>query len=164
MTKPTTIAGLELPITPDTVIPLSAPLSPRQPRRVCDLPAIMGEEGDWFNAYRHALIQFVADWNRSDDPASLIAEPPTYEGTGWRILPTIASLVHALAARKTLPMPAWVWENKASQDWVVFGDPPSSYFWQRALRKAPATCVHHRIYFHPRLLDKGTPDWWLPWD
>lgn len=164
MTTPTAFAGLELPIRPDTIIPDPGSLGPRQRLRACDLPAIMGEDGDWFDAYRYALIQFVSDWNRSDDPASLIADPPSYEGTDWRILPTIASLVHALAARKTLPIPEWVWEHKAPQTWVVFCDPPDSYFWNRALGKAPATCVHHRIYFHPRLMDKGTPDWWLPWD
>ena len=134
-----------------------------RPLRACDLPAIMAE-GDWFDAYRYALFQFVADWNRSDDPEALIADPPMYHGADQRLLPTIASVVHALVDRKPVPVPEWVWEHKAPRDWVVFCDPPGSYFWERALKKAPSTCGYHRVHFHPRLLDKGTPDWWLPWD
>jgi len=123
---------------------------------------MMGD--DWFNAYRYALAEFVTGWNRSDDPALLIADRPLYEGEDWRLLPTIASIVHALADRKDVEIPGWVWGHIAHRDWVVFGDPPQSYFWTRALEKAPRTCRHHRVYFHPRLLDRGTPDWWLPWD
>ena len=137
--------------------------APRQRLHASDLPDIMDED-EWFDAYRFALIQFVADWNHATDPASLVSGPPAYRGDDWRLLPTIASVVHALAVRKGLPAPEWVWEHKAPQDWVVFADPPGSYLWNRDRRRAPATCVNHRVYFHHRLLDKGTPDWWLPWD
>ena len=122
------------------------------------------DEVDWFDAFRYALTQFVADWNNSDDPASLTVDAPVYHGEDWRILPTIASVVHALVDRRDLPTPDWVWGHKAPEDWVVFCDPPGSYFWRRGLEKSPPTCVHHRVFFHHRLLDKGTPDWWLPWD
>ena len=87
-----------------------------------------------------------------------------YKGDDWRLLPTIASVVHALADRKTLTVPEWVWGHKAPEEWVVFCDPPGSYFWRLEKPKAPSTCLHHRVYFNPRLLDKGTPDWWLPWN
>jgi len=30
--------------------------------------------------------------------------------------------------------------------------------------RSPAVCDPHRVWFHPRVLDKGTPEWWLPWD
>ena len=163
MSRPLTWGGIELPIRPDTVIPVSdEPTYPR-PLRACDLPAIMGVE-DWFDAYRFALIQFVSDWNHSDDPVSMVCGPPVYQGTDWRLLPTVASVVHALVDRDGLPVPDWVWEHQARQDWVVFCDPPGSSFWKRDLEHAPATCVHHRVYFHSRMLDKGTLDWWLPWD
>ena len=162
MSKPLTWGGLELPIRPDTVIPVPS-FRPRRPLRAYDLPAVMDED-DWFDAYRYALIQFVSDWNHADAPASLIADPPVYEGSDWRLLPTVASVVHALADRKGVAVPGWVWDHTAPRDWAVFCDPEGSYFWRRTLEKAPATCRHHRIYFHHRLLDKGTPDWWLPWD
>ena len=64
-----------------------------RPLRACDLPAIMDEE-DWFDAFRYALIQFVADWNNSDNPTLLMVDPPVYHGEDWRIPPTIASMVH----------------------------------------------------------------------
>ena len=161
MSKPVKWGDLELPIRPDTIIP--EPAEPRRPLRACDLPAIMNED-DWFDAYRYALIQFVADWNHSNDPQALIADPPMYEGDDWRVLPTIASVVHALADRKTLTVPELVWGHKAPEEWVVFCDPPGSYFWRLEKPKAPSTCLHHQVYFNPRLLDKGTPDWWLPWN
>ncbi len=94
MSKPLTWGGIEFPIRPYTAIP-AASYELRHPLRTCDLPAIMNED-DWFDAYRYALVQFVADWNRSDTPASLISESPVYEGDDWRVLPTIASVVHAL--------------------------------------------------------------------
>lgn len=162
VTRPWTIVKNELPWRPDDVVG-EPDLAPRQRLRACDLPDIMDEE-EWFDAYRFALIQFVADWNRATHPASLIFDPPVYRGADWRLLPTIASVVHALAVRESLSVPEWVWEHRAPRDWVVFSDPPGSFFWNRDRERAPATCVNHRVYFHHRLLDKGTPDWWLPWD
>lgn len=160
--KPLTWGVLELPVRPDTVLPGSDEPRYQRPLRACDLPAIMGVD-DWFDGYRFALVQFVADWNRSEHPALLVADPPVYEGKDWRLLPTVAAVVHALVDRAGLSVPEWVWEHKAPRDWVVFCR-PGSYFWSRDLEKSPATCVHHRVFFHSRLLDKGTPDWWLPWD
>ncbi|MCQ3802685.1 MAG: hypothetical protein OXC98_11505 [bacterium] len=163
MSRPLKWGELELPIRADTIIPVSDSLSVRGPLRACDLPGIMGED-DWFDAYRYALTEFVGYWNHSEDPGSLIADPPSYEGDDWRLLPTIASFVHALADRKGFPVPNWVREHVAPQDWVVFCDPPESYLWKHSLEKAPRACADHRVYFHPRLLDRGTQNWWLPWN
>ena len=30
-------------------------------------------------------------------------------------------------------------------------------------KRAIYLCAYHRVFFHHRLLDKGTADWWLPW-
>lgn len=83
--------------------------------RARDVPAIMGKE-DWFIAYRDVLIQFVADWNHSEDPGSLIAEPPAHQGADSRVLPTISSLVHGLVVRRGF---GWVEGGASSFD---FGD------------------------------------------
>ena len=144
-TRPLTWGGLELPIRPDTVLPALEEARYPRPLRACDLPAIMGVD-DWFDAYRFALVQFVADWNHSKDPALLVADPPLYEGTDWRLLPTVAAVVHALVDRRGLSVPEWVWGHKAPRDWVVFCDRPGSVFWNRDLEKAPATCAHHRVF------------------
>lgn len=118
-----------------------------------------------FQAYRTPLLQFVADWNRSADKVSMIEEIPSYGGSDRYLLPSISAVVHALVDRANLRVPEWVWEHSLSEDWVLFCEPGEheSFFWKRAMAQAPPTCVHHRVYFHPRLLDKGTPDWWLPW-
>jgi len=118
-----------------------------------------------FEAYRTPLLRLIVDWNTSSVRSSLIKQAPSYEGLDQYLLPSLASVVHALADRNGMSVPGWVWTHCLDEDWVLFCDlqESGSFFWERALREAPATCVHHRVYFHRRLLDKGTPDWWLPW-
>ena len=55
--------------------------------------------------YRFPLLQFIVDWNLSDDPAGLIADPPVYEGDDPVLLPAIAVVVCALADRAGVPIP-----------------------------------------------------------
>ncbi len=118
-----------------------------------------------FDAYRTPLLQFIADWNRSSVKSNLIENGPSYGGSDRLLLPSLASVVHALVDRHGMSVPDWVWNHRLDEDWALFCDPEEagSFFWERALREAPPTCVHHRVFFHRRLLDKGTPDWWLPW-
>ena len=150
--------------------PSSDPPTRRRPsfrvrvRAAADLPKQMVGETR-FDAYRTPLLQFIADWNRTSDKARLVEKAPVYEGADPRLLPSIAAVVHALVDRCGMPVPDWVWEHRLSKDWVLFSDPGErgSVLWERDMRSAPSTCAHHRVYFHHRLLDKGTPDWWLAW-
>lgn len=115
-------------------------------------------------AYRFPVLQFISDWNTSQDRSAMIRFPPVYEGDDALLLPTIAAVVHALAVRDGVLVPDWVLTHRAPHDTAPFWDTSDGWYRRRLLTRAPDTCAYHGIWFHPRLLDKGTPDWWLPWD
>ena len=128
-----------------------------------DLPSLMVVP-DPRGPYRYPLLQFIADWNRSPDQAAMIAAAPTYDGDDPILLPAIAVVVHALADRAGVPVPDWVFDHRAPSEVVLFvRDPHSNYGGWLRRRSHPAS-KFHRVHIHPRMLDKGTPDWWLPWD
>ena len=115
--------------------------------------------------YRVPIIQFVCDWNTSNDREATIRDAPAYNGADNLVLPAIATVVHALADRDGVPVPPWVRSHRHPTHAVLFGDTDDGWYgrWLRQGR-APDACQYHRVWFHRRLLDKGTPDWWLPWD
>lgn len=156
---------LTLPIRPVSGAPTRTEPSFRVRRRTAaELPPFMVGES-LFEAYRTPLVQFIADWNRSPAKAAMIEDAPSYDGSDLYLLPALAAVVHALADRDGVEVPDWVWNHKLSAEWVLFCDPAEgeTFFWKRDMARAPSVCAHHRVYFHHRLLDKGTPDWWLPW-
>ncbi|MDE0439320.1 MAG: hypothetical protein OXJ36_13150 [bacterium] len=108
--------------------------------------------------YRGPVLQFIADWNRSEDRAALIAEAPVYEGDDPVLLPAIAVVVHALADRAGVLLPDWVLQHRAPADVSLFGWRFDGEYGQLVRRRSPAACVYHRVWFHPRTLDKGTPE------
>ena len=114
--------------------------------------------------YRAPLLQFIWDWNVASDMADLISEAPVYDGDDPLLLPTLAVVVHALADRDGVPVPGWVLGHRAPEDVMMFGWPFDGRYAQWIRRRSLAVCAYHRVWFHPRTLDKGTPDWWLPWD
>ena len=156
---------LTLPIRPASRTPTRQRPSFRVRRRSAAelVPHMVGRTRT--EAYRAPLLQFIADWNRSSTRPAMIEEAPSYEGSDPYLLPSISSVVEALADRHNVGVPGWVAEHIAPKDWVLFcnGEEAGSHLWRREMENAPSTCVHHRVYFHHRLLDKGTPDWWLPW-
>ena len=76
------------------------------------LPPLM-EVDDPRGPYRFPLLQFIADWNVSDDKARLIADPPAYDGNDPILRPAIAVVVHALSDRAGVPIPDWVFDHRA---------------------------------------------------
>ena len=156
---------LNFPIRPTSEAPIrSKPSFQVRRRSAAELPPHMVGE-TLLEAYRTPLLQFVADWNCSPAKAGMIEKAPSYEGSDPYLLPSIAAVVHALVDRHDMAVPGWVWEHTLSEDWALFNDPEEvgSFLWNRAMEKAPSVCAYHRVFFHHRLLDKGTPDWWLPW-
>ena len=121
-----------------------------------DLPQLMDELGNP-DPRCVPLMQFIADWNRSPDPAAMILDDPVYDGPDDLILPYIAAVVHALADRDGVLIPAWVFQYRAHHDVILFGwDPNGTYGrWVRG-RSVPAS-AHHRVWFPPETLDKGKP-------
>ena len=113
--------------------------------------------------YRAPVLQFIADWNRSEDREALIAEAPVYEGDDPVLLPATAVVVHALADRAGVTLPDWVLEHRAPTDVSLFGWKFDGEYGRLVRRRSPAACAYHRVWFHPRTLDKGTADWWRPW-
>lgn len=92
------------------------------------------------------------------DKPDLVAEAPVYAGDDPNLLPAIAVVVHALADRGGVRVPEWVAGHRAPTDVMLFGyafDGPYSR-WVRM--RSPAVCDHHRVWFHPRMLDNVTPD------
>ena len=156
---------LTFPVRREGGVPARRKPSFRVGRRpVAELPPVMAGKTR-LQAYRTPLLQFIADWNHSPSKSNLIEKSPSYRGPDRYLLPSLASVVHALVDRHSMPVPDWVWTHCLDEDWALFCAPEEagSFFWERALRQAPPTCAHHRVFFHHRLLDNGTPDWWLPW-
>ena len=135
----------------------------RQPLTAADLPPMM-EVDDPRGAYRFPLLQFIVDWNLSTDGEALITDAPVYDGSDPVLLPAIAVVVHALADRAGLPLPSWVMEHRAPTEVVLFVPDPDSRYGQWLKGRSHPASAYHRVHIHPRMLDKGTPDWWLPWE
>jgi len=114
--------------------------------------------------YRAPLLQLICDWNVAEDKSALIAEAPTYDGDDAELLAAIAVVVHALADRDGVRVPGWVLGHRARSDVMLFGYAFDSPYARWVRLSSPAVCDPHRVWFHPRVLDKGTADWWLPWD
>ena len=114
--------------------------------------------------YRYPILQFIADWNRAPDQAALVAEAPFYDGDDPILLPAIAVIVHALAGRAGVPVPDWVFDHRAPRDVMLFGYEYGGKYALWVRQRSLDVCAFHQVWFHPRTLDKGTPDWWFPWD
>lgn len=128
-----------------------------------DLPPLMSVT-DPRGPYRVPVLQFIWDWNVASDKAALVRDAPLYDGDDPNLLPSIAVVIHALARRDEVPVPDWVTGHRAPADVMLFGYAFDGRYarWERM--RSPTVCSHHRVWFHPRTLDKGTPDWWLPWN
>lgn len=135
----------------------------RVPLAAADLPPLM-EVPDPRGSYRFPLLQFIADWNRSDNPEGLIVDPPVYDGDDPVLLPAIAVVVHALASRAGLPIPEWVLGHRAPHEVALFVPDYQRDYRRWLMERSHPLSAYHRVHIHPRMLDKGTPDWWLPWD
>ena len=127
------------------------------------LPPLMSVP-DPRGSYRFPLLQFIWDWNVAENRAAMIAGAPAYDGGDDLLLPAVAVVVHALADRDGVTLPGWVLDHRAVGDVMLFGWGFDSPYARWVRRRSPAVCTYHRVWFHPRTLDKGTPDWWLPWD
>ena len=135
----------------------------REPLTAAALPPMMVVD-DPRGPYRYPLLQFIVDWNLSSNPAGLIADPPVYGGDDPILLPAIAVVVHALADRAGIPIPEWVCDHRAPSDTVLFAYKQDGKYAQWLRRRSHPASAYHQVHIHPRMLDKGTPDWWLPWD
>ena len=156
MTRPTTSQSNQFSARPYTL--------PRfREMTAADLPGLMTVP-DPRGPYRAPLLQFVWDWNVSDDRVAMIQAAPTYVGDDSLLMPTVAAVVHALADRNGVPVPEWVMGHRHPTDTPLFDDSLDGWYGPWLRRRAPAACEYHRVWFHHRLLDKGTDDWWLPWD
>ncbi len=80
------------------------------------------------------------------------------------LLPAISAVVHCLADRDGVTVPDWVLSHRADTDVIPFDVPFDRPCGGWVRKPAAASCAVHRVWFHLRVLDKGTPDWWLPWD
>ena len=137
----------------------------RVPLTAAELPPLMSVPASVdTDPYRFPLLQFICDWNVAEGREALVAEAPVYHGDDPLLLPAIAVVVHALADRAGVPLAGWVLGHRASADVMLFGWPFDGGYARWVRLRSPAACYHHRVWFHPRTLDKGTPDWWLPWD
>ena len=152
----------ELPMKPAEAGEPDLEWIPQPPMTAAVLPPMMVVP-DPGGPYRYPLLQFIFDWNRYPDRAGRIAEAPCYDGDDPVLLPAIAVVVHALAERDGVPVPEWVFDHRAPDVIVLFlRNPDSDYgLWLR--RRSVPQSAYHRVHIHPQMLDKGTPDSWLPW-
>ena len=132
---------------------------------MADLPPLMSVPPSVDTSpYRFPLLQFIWDWNVADDRPALAAEAPIYHGDDPLLRPAVAVVVHALADRAGVALPGWVLGYRAPADVMLFGWKFDGGYARWVRLRSPAVCAYHRVWFHPRTLDKRTPDWWLPWD
>ena len=137
----------------------------RVPLTAAALPPLMSVPSSVDVApYRYPLLQFIVDWNVSANPAALIAEPPVYDGDDPVLLPAIAVVVHALAAKAEVQVPEWVLAHRAPHEVALFVPDYQRAYRSWLIERSHPLSEYHRVHIHPRMLDKGTPDWWLPWD
>ena len=111
--------------------------------------------------FRVPLAQFVMDWNRSTSRTALIEDPPAHIGDDI-VLPAIAVIAHALAARDGEPVPGWVHDHRAESDVAMFDHELDTPFGRWVGSNAPPESEYHRVFFDSRFLDKGTDRQWLP--
>ena len=143
----------------------AAPKPKRLPLTASELPPLMSVPVSVDRSpFRAPLLQFIWDWNVTVDRAAMIAEAPFYRGNDWLLLPAIAVVVHALAERDGVALPDWVLGRRSPQDAMLFPRKFDGAYARWVRERSPDVCAYHRVWFHPRMLDKGTPDWWLPWD
>ena len=102
-----------------------------------------------------ALVQFVKDWNRSDEVARRdLLEPPTGPNAAYLPTAVVASVAHALVIRDGGSIPAWIDAARAADDITTCGAAVTSPFGRLIVANAPATCAQHRVYFDRELLER----------
>ena len=122
---------------------------------VSQLAALMVEPSR--RGHYRPLIQFVKDWNYwvADRAEMLDAAPPA--DTDPFHLASIAAVVHALAARDAVEVPAWVHGCRADPERTMSGVPVTTDFGRLVMAEAPPVCAQHGVYFEADLLDCGRP-------
>lgn len=98
------------------------------------------------------LVQFVMDWNRSDDRGALVAVAPA-EGDP-ELLAKLAVVVRALADRDGVPVPAWVDRYTSNRDTTLSGVDIDGGLGRLIQVNSPAASAIHRVYFDAELLDR----------
>ena len=92
----------------------------------------------------------------------MILSAPHYEGRDPLVMPAIAVIVHALAARDGVPLPSWVRRHRANSDAALFGHNLESKLGRWVRSHAPRASHFHRVFFDAGFLDKGTARQWHP--
>ena len=120
--------------------------------RVSELPSRMAEPN--IRGQFRPLIQFVMGWNHwVEHRAEMLDGPPPGDGDEFH-LATIASVVHALAARDGITVPEWVHLYRAEPEATMSGIPVTTDFGQLVKAEAPPTCAEHGVYFDHEILDR----------
>ena len=101
-----------------------------------------------------AWVQFVKDWNRSDEAARRALLKPPAAGGSPEAVAVVASVAHALVDRDGGSIPAWVADARAGEDITTCGAATTSPLGRRVVENAPPTCAQHRVYFDRDLLDR----------
>ncbi len=158
MTQPT---ASSLPPTPAGRV-----VRRRVPLTVADLPPLMSIPASVDTSpYRFPLSQFIWDWNVADDRPALITEAPIYRGPRLAVAPRRSPWLSThWQTVPGCPCRGWVLGYRSPPDVMLFGWNFDGGYARWVRGRSPAVCAYHRVWFHPRTLDKGTPDWWLPWD
>ena len=120
--------------------------------RVSELPSRMAEPN--VRGQFRPLIQFVMCWNHWVEHRAEMLDGPPPDGGDEFHLATIASVVHALAARDGIEVPEWVHLHRAEPEATMSGIPVTTDFGQLVKAEAPPTCAEHGVYFDHEILDR----------
>ena len=114
-----------------------------------DLPALMSGADE--RGVMTPVAQFVKDWNNSTDAgreASIRTAPVSSDN---KLLAAVAAVVHALAVRDDVTVPAWV-TGHVVEPMSISGVDLSSDYGKLLVANTPVVAAGHGVFFDEDLL------------
>lgn len=114
-----------------------------------DLPALMGDPDE--RGVMTPVAQFVKNWNNSSGAARAASIRNAPVSRDKKLLAAVAAVVHALAERDDVTVPAWV-ERHVVSPMSISGVDLSSDYGKLLVENAPAAAATHGVFFDQALL------------
>lgn len=114
-----------------------------------DLPALMSAPDK--RGVMTPVAQFVKNWNNSELADRIAAIQTAPQSNDRKVLAAVAAVVHALAVRDGITVPAWVLGHVV-EPMSISGVDLSSNYGKLLVANAPATAADHGVFFDQELL------------
>jgi len=114
-----------------------------------DLPALMSAPDE--RGVMTPVAQFVKNWNNNTDAARVASIQAAPVSGDNKLLASVAAVVHALAVRDGVTVPAWV-AGHVVEPMSISGVDLSSNYGKLLVANAPAVAADHGVFFDQELL------------